>query len=103
MIRSTDRILTTHAGALPRSAELTGLIRQVAAKQPVDTAKLHAMLQKEIVERMVAAPGDSNFSRLSVMIQYHFAVELLIEVPPTAFRPAPKVDSAVVRLLPLRP
>ena len=68
-----------------------------------DLRDIHVMLQKEIVERMIATPGDSNFSRLSVMIQYHFAVELLIEVPPTAFRPAPKVDSAVVRLLPLRP
>ena len=68
-----------------------------------DLRDIHVMLQKEIVERMVAKPGDSNFSRLSVMIQYRFAVELLIEVPPTAFRPAPKVDSAVVRLMPLRP
>lgn len=68
-----------------------------------DLRDIHVMLQKEIVERMIAAPGDSNFSRLSVMIQYRFAVELLIEVPPAAFRPAPKVDSAVVRLIPLRP
>lgn len=68
-----------------------------------DLRDIHVMLQKEIVDRMVAAPGDSNFSRLSVMIQYRFAVDLLIEVPPTAFRPAPKVDSAVVRLVPLRP
>jgi len=68
-----------------------------------DLRDIHVMLQKEIVERMVATPGDSNFSRLSVMIQYRFAVELLIEVPPTAFHPAPKVDSAVVRLMPLRP
>jgi 16S rRNA (adenine1518-N6/adenine1519-N6)-dimethyltransferase len=64
---------------------------------------IHVMLQKEIVERMVGAPGDSNFSRLSVMVQYRFGVELLMEVPPTAFKPAPRVDSAVVRLMPLRP
>lgn len=64
---------------------------------------IHVMLQKEIVQRMIAAPGDSNFSRLSVMVQYRFDVELLIEVPPEAFTPAPKVDSAVVRLIPLHP
>jgi 16S rRNA (adenine1518-N6/adenine1519-N6)-dimethyltransferase len=64
---------------------------------------IHVMLQKEIVQRMIAAPGDSNYSRLSVMAQYRFDIELLIEVPPEAFRPAPKVESAVVRLMPLRP
>ena len=64
---------------------------------------IHVMLQKEIVQRMVAAPGDSNFSRLSVMIQYRFSTEPLIDVPPAAFHPAPKVDSAVLRLTPLRP
>ena len=64
---------------------------------------IHVMLQKEIVGRLTAAPGDSNYSRLSVMAQYRFSSELLIEVPPMAFNPAPKVDSAVVRLIPLRP
>ncbi len=73
------------------------------AKFAGDIRDIHVMLQKEIVQRMIAAPGDSNFSRLSVMVQYRFSVELLIDVPPTAFKPAPKVDSAVVRLLPLRP
>ena len=68
-----------------------------------DIRDIHVMLQKEIVQRMIATPGDTNFSRLSVMVQYRFSVELLIEVPPTAFKPAPKVDSAVVRLMPLRP
>jgi 16S rRNA (adenine1518-N6/adenine1519-N6)-dimethyltransferase len=64
---------------------------------------IHVMLQKEVVERMVAAPGDSNYSRLSVMLQYWFEMEKLLDVPATAFDPVPKVDSAVVRLLPLRP
>lgn len=73
------------------------------ARFAADIRDIHVMLQKEIVQRMIAAPGDSNFSRLSVMVQYRFSVELLIEVPPGAFKPAPKVDSAVVRLLPLRP
>lgn len=61
---------------------------------------VHVMLQREVVERMVAAPGDSEFSRLSVMLQYRFDMEKLIDVPPESFDPAPKVDSSVVRLMP---
>ncbi|MBX3664789.1 MAG: 16S rRNA (adenine(1518)-N(6)/adenine(1519)-N(6))-dimethyltransferase RsmA [Burkholderiales bacterium] len=61
---------------------------------------IHVMLQKEVVERMVAAPGDTEFSRLSVMLQYRFDMEKLFDVPPECFDPAPKVDSAVVRLMP---
>lgn len=64
---------------------------------------IHVMLQREVVERMVAAPGDSEFSRLSVMLQYRFDMEMLIEVPAESFDPAPKVESAVVRLIPLNP
>jgi 16S rRNA (adenine1518-N6/adenine1519-N6)-dimethyltransferase len=62
---------------------------------------IHVMLQKEVVERMVARPNSSDYGRLSVMLQYRFEMEKLIDVPPDAFRPPPKVDSAVVRLLPL--
>lgn len=61
---------------------------------------MHFMLQKEVVERMVAVPGDSEFSRLSVMLQYRFHLEWLLDVPPESFDPAPKVQSAVVRLIP---
>jgi 16S rRNA (adenine1518-N6/adenine1519-N6)-dimethyltransferase len=61
---------------------------------------MHFMLQKEVVERMVAVPGDSDFSRISVMLQYRFHLEWLLDVPPESFDPAPKVDSAVVRLIP---
>jgi 16S rRNA (adenine1518-N6/adenine1519-N6)-dimethyltransferase len=61
---------------------------------------MHFMLQKEVIERMVAAPGESAFGRLSVMLQYRFWLEWLIDVPPTAFDPPPKVDSAVVRMIP---
>ena len=64
---------------------------------------IHVMLQKEVVDRMVAAPGDSNYGRLSVMLQYRFAMEKLLGVPAAAFDPVPKVDSAVIRLMPLRP
>ncbi|HKY00970.1 MAG TPA: 16S rRNA (adenine(1518)-N(6)/adenine(1519)-N(6))-dimethyltransferase RsmA [Burkholderiales bacterium] len=61
----------------------------------------HFMLQKEVVERMVAAPSSAAYGRLSVMLQYRFAMEKLIDVPPESFKPAPKVDSAVVRMRPL--
>ena len=60
----------------------------------------HVMLQKEVVERLVAAPGASEYSRLSVMLQYYFDVEKLMDVPPSAFRPAPEVESAVIRMIP---
>jgi len=60
------------------------------------------MLQKEVVERMVAAPATPAYGRLSVMLQARFRVERLFLVPAGAFRPAPKVDSAVTRLAPLR-
>jgi 16S rRNA (adenine1518-N6/adenine1519-N6)-dimethyltransferase len=62
---------------------------------------MHFMLQKEVVERMVAEPGSAAYGRLSVMLQVRFAMESLFIVPPESFRPAPKVDSAVVRMLPL--
>lgn len=61
----------------------------------------HFMLQKEVVERMVASPGNKDFSRLTVMLQARYQMECLFEVPPTAFDPAPKVDSAIVRMIPL--
>jgi 16S rRNA (adenine1518-N6/adenine1519-N6)-dimethyltransferase len=59
------------------------------------------LLQKEVVERMVAAPGTPEYGRLSVMLQYRFAMALALDVPPGAFTPPPKVDSAVVRMRPL--
>ena len=61
---------------------------------------MHFMLQKEVVERMAAPPGSKVYGRLSVMLQACCTVVPLFTVPPDAFRPAPKVDSAVVRLLP---
>jgi 16S rRNA (adenine1518-N6/adenine1519-N6)-dimethyltransferase len=59
------------------------------------------LLQKEVVDRMVAAPGTAAYGRLSVMLQYRFAMHALMQVPPGAFTPPPKVDSAVVRMVPL--
>ena len=63
---------------------------------------MHFMLQKEVAERLAAAPGTKRYGRLSVMVQCLCAVELLFTVGPGAFKPAPKVDSAVVRLSPHR-
>ena len=63
---------------------------------------MHFMLQKEVVERMVAAPSTAAYGRLSVMLQYHLHMDYLITVPPDAFEPAPKVESAFVRCLPHR-
>lgn len=61
----------------------------------------HFMLQKEVVERMVAEPGSKTYGRLSVMLQWRYYMELLFVVPPTAFDPPPQVDSAIVRMIPL--
>lgn len=63
-------------------------------------ADMHFMLQKEVVNRLVAGPNSKAYGRLSVMAQYYCNVIPVLEVPPTAFTPAPKVDSAVVRLVP---
>ncbi|MGB7816411.1 MAG: 16S rRNA (adenine(1518)-N(6)/adenine(1519)-N(6))-dimethyltransferase RsmA [Methylotenera sp.] len=66
----------------------------------VHISDMHFMLQKEVVERMVAQPSTPSYGRLSVMLQYHLAMEHLITVPPEAFDPAPKVESAFVRCVP---
>ncbi len=61
----------------------------------------HFMLQKEVIDRMVAAPATSDYSRLSVMLQWRYAMENVLFVPPESFDPPPHVDSAVVRMQPL--
>ena len=61
----------------------------------------HFMLQKEVVQRMVAPPGGKDYGRLSVMLQWRYQMELLFIVPPSAFDPPPKVDSAIVRMRPI--
>lgn len=63
---------------------------------------MHFMLQKEVVARMVAAPSTPDYGRLSVMLQYRFEMEQLFIVSPACFRPAPKVESAVIRMVPRR-
>lgn len=63
---------------------------------------MHFMLQKEVVTRLVAAPNSKDYGRLSVMAQYYCQIIPVLEVPPSAFKPAPKVDSAVVKLIPYK-
>ena len=72
------------------------------ADQDEHLRDLHVMLQREVVARMTADPGTADYGRLTVMLQTRFAIERLFTVPPGAFRPAPKVESAVARLTPLR-
>jgi len=61
----------------------------------------HFMLQKEVIDRMVAAPCTAEYSRLSVMLQWRYAMDNILFVPPTSFDPPPRVDSAIVRMVPL--
>ncbi len=63
----------------------------------------HFMLQKEVVERMAATPGRKDYGRLSVMLQWRYSIEAVLDVAPEAFHPPPRVDSAVVRMVPLAP
>jgi 16S rRNA (adenine1518-N6/adenine1519-N6)-dimethyltransferase len=64
-------------------------------------ADQHFMLQKEVIDRMVAAPCSSDYSRLSVMLQWRYEMSNVLFVPPASFDPPPRVDSAVVRMVPL--
>ena len=61
----------------------------------------HFMLQKEVVDRMAASPGTKDFGRLTVMLQWRYRIDALLDVPPEAFDPPPRVQSAIVRMLPL--
>jgi 16S rRNA (adenine1518-N6/adenine1519-N6)-dimethyltransferase len=61
----------------------------------------HFMLQKEVVQRMAAAPGSKDYGRLSVMLQWRYRIDDVLDVPPESFDPPPRVDSAVVRMVPL--
>jgi 16S rRNA (adenine1518-N6/adenine1519-N6)-dimethyltransferase len=64
-------------------------------------ADQHFMLQKEVARRMAAAPGGKDYGRLSVMLQWRYRIETLLEVPPEAFDPPPQVNSTIVRMTPL--
>ncbi|MGO2243205.1 MAG: 16S rRNA (adenine(1518)-N(6)/adenine(1519)-N(6))-dimethyltransferase RsmA [Halomonas sp.] len=85
-------------GNLPYNISTPLIVHLLAAGGAI--ADMHFMLQKEVVERLAAEPGGTDWGRLSVMAQYYCHVEQLFIVPPEAFVPQPKVDSAIVRLTP---
>jgi 16S rRNA (adenine1518-N6/adenine1519-N6)-dimethyltransferase len=87
-------------GNLPYNISSPLLFHLVSAAASIDEQVF--MLQAEVVERMVAKEGSSDFSRLSVMLQARYDMDLVLEVPPEAFDPQPKVNSAVVRMIPRR-
>jgi 16S rRNA (adenine1518-N6/adenine1519-N6)-dimethyltransferase len=96
--RSSSAGLCKVVGNLPYNISSPLLFHLVSAAPYIDEQVF--MLQAEVVERMVAKAGSSDFSRLSVMLQTRYDMELVLEVPPEAFDPAPKVNSAVVRMIP---
>ncbi|WP_227367648.1 16S rRNA (adenine(1518)-N(6)/adenine(1519)-N(6))-dimethyltransferase RsmA [Halomonas sp. M20] len=93
-----DGPLLRIAGNLPYNISTPLIFHLLATRGAV--ADMHFMLQKEVVERLAAAPGGSDWGRLSVMAQYHCRVDSLFSVPPEAFVPQPKIESAIVRLVP---
>lgn len=88
-------------GNLPYNVSTPILFRVAALEERVRDCTF--LLQKEVVDRMVAEPATADFGRLSVMLQYRFAMASVLDVPPGAFTPPPKVDSSVVHMAPLGP
>jgi 16S rRNA (adenine1518-N6/adenine1519-N6)-dimethyltransferase len=86
-------------GNLPYNISTPILFHLLSAAEFVQDQ--HFMLQKEVVQRMAAAPGNKDYGRLSVMLQWRYAIEAVVDVPPEAFDPPPRVHSAVVRMVPL--
>jgi 16S rRNA (adenine1518-N6/adenine1519-N6)-dimethyltransferase len=87
-------------GNLPYNISTPLMFHLLAQRQKI--RDMIFMLQWEVVARMIARPGEENYGRLSVMVQYHCQVERLFKVPPGAFHPQPKVDSAIVKMTPWR-
>ena len=89
------------AGNLPYNISTPILFHLLEASQAIEDQ--HFMLQKEVVDRIAAAPGNKDYGRLTVMLQWRYRIEPLLDVPPGAFDPPPRVDSAVLRMTPLPP
>lgn len=98
IIKTTDRKLKV-IGNLPYNISSPVLFHLMQYAEHIEHQVV--MLQKEVVERMAAEAGSKQFGRLSVMLQQRYQIENLFKVPPTAFFPPPKVDSAIARLTPL--
>jgi 16S rRNA (adenine1518-N6/adenine1519-N6)-dimethyltransferase len=88
-------------GNLPYNISTPLLFRLLDCSSCVED--MHLMLQKEVVDRMLASPGSKTFGRLSVMVQQRCRGELLLRIAPGAFTPPPRVQSAVVKLVPMNP
>ena len=99
LVAPGDKLRLT--GNLPYNISTPLLFRFLEQKAWI--LDMHLMLQKEVVDRIVAPPGSRTYGRLSVMIQTWCRAEALFEIPPQAFFPAPRVDSAFLRLTPLDP
>ena len=95
--QNTDKKLRI-VGNLPYNISTPVLFHLLNQRELIQD--MHFMLQKEVVDRIVATPGIKNYGRLSVMLQTFCETQALFEVPPYAFQPAPKVNSAILRLLP---
>lgn len=94
----TDNHLLRIIGNLPYNISTPLIFHLLEFKAIIQD--MHFMLQKEVVDRICAEPGSKDYGRLSIMTQYHCQTIKLFDVPPTAFIPQPKVDSAIVRLIP---
>lgn len=109
-------VLQVDFRALADTAAVSGLALHVVGNLPYNIStpilfhllphahvitEQHFMLQKEVVQRMAAGPGGKDYGRLSVMLQWRYRIDALLDVPPDAFDPPPRVDSAIVRLRPL--
>lgn len=99
-LASSDRPLRV-VGNLPYNISTPLLFHLLSYQQLIKD--MHFMLQLEVVKRLAAQPGSKTYGRLSVMTQYYCQIDNLFEVPPSAFSPAPKVTSAIVRLRPIQP
>ncbi len=99
IIQSTNTKIKV-IGNLPYNISSPVLFHLMRYAEHIDSQVL--MLQKEVVERMASGPGSKQYGRLSVMLQQRYDIEMLFKVPPTAFFPPPKVDSAIARLTPMQ-
>lgn len=99
VIQGADRKIKV-IGNLPYNISSPVLFHLMRYADHIDSQIV--MLQKEVVERMASEPGSKQFGRLSVMLQQRYKIEYLFTVPPTAFFPPPKVESAIARLTPLQ-
>ena len=98
MTAATEKKTIRVVGNLPYNISTPILFHLLDAVDVIEDQ--HFMLQKEVIDRMVAVPSTSAYGRLSVMLQWRYAMENVLQVPPQSFDPPPRVDSAIVRMVP---